>query len=392
MRFRVAGASRARTFVSEDKARAWQGVLDGAGPDVACKLLDDTAAGTAVQQDLTLTAWMTRHVDALSGVTPGTQKTYRACVRDDIAPTIGHLPLPVITREVVGAWVNALAARGLSGKSIRNRHSLLSSALTAAVRAGHIPTNHAKGVRLPRTSHTTAEMVVLDPAERNRLLAALPAHYRPLVATLLLTGLRWGEATALTVAHVDLGAAALRVRQAWKFTGNGTLVLGPPKSAKGVRSISLSSTAADVIALATAGKAPGDYVFTTPRGYPLRQGTFYGRVWQPAVAAFAGDSVDPTTRALVRGTGKRPRIHDLRHTHASALIASGVPLDYVKRQLGHDSIATTSDVYGHLLPGAHEQMTAATEIAFSGLNLGTIEALGAAPAGAAPVLSLPSGG
>jgi integrase len=46
----------------------------------------------------------------------------------------------------------------------------------------------------------------------------------------------------------------------------------------------------------------------------------------------------------------RPRIHDLRHTHVSWLIAQGVQLPAISRRLGHESITTTNDRYGHLLP------------------------------------------
>ena len=48
----------------------------------------------------------------------------------------------------------------------------------------------------------------------------------------------------------------------------------------------------------------------------------------------------------------RPRVRDLRHTHASQLIAAGVPLTVIQRRLGHESIKTTSDTYGHLAADA----------------------------------------
>jgi integrase len=53
---------------------------------------------------------------------------------------------------------------------------------------------------------------------------------------------------------------------------------------------------------------------------------------------------------------KNPNPHDLRHTHASWLIADGVPLPWVQARLGHENIQTTVSVYGHLQPDAHLQM------------------------------------
>ena len=47
---------------------------------------------------------------------------------------------------------------------------------------------------------------------------------------------------------------------------------------------------------------------------------------------------------------KRPRVHDLRHTHASWMIAAGVDLFVLQRRLGHESITTTTETYAHLLP------------------------------------------
>jgi integrase len=70
---------------------------------------------------------------------------------------------------------------------------------------------------------------------------------------------------------------------------------------------------------------------------PVRGPNFYTNVWVPALL-----------RAKEAGLTKKPRVHDLRHTNASWLIQAGVPLTVVQRHLGHESIQTTSDGYGHL--------------------------------------------
>ncbi len=64
---------------------------------------------------------------------------------------------------------------------------------------------------------------------------------------------------------------------------------------------------------------------------------FHTNVWAPALV-----------RAKEAGLTKKPRIHDLRHTNASWLIQAGIPLTVIQRHLGHESIQTTSDRYGHL--------------------------------------------
>jgi integrase len=71
-------------------------------------------------------------------------------------------------------------------------------------------------------------------------------------------------------------------------------------------------------------------------GGPVRNHGFAPRVWRPAVLR-----AEPKIH-------KTPRIHDLRHTCASWLIAAGIPLPVIQQQLGHESIQTTVDRYGHL--------------------------------------------
>jgi integrase len=83
----------------------------------------------------------------------------------------------------------------------------------------------------------------------------------------------------------------------------------------------------------------GEYVFTSPNGGPLRRGNFRGRVWRPA-----------TARAGLEGL----RWHDLRHTHVAFLIAAGVQVKAIQSRLGHSSIKTTLDTYGHLFEGLDE--------------------------------------
>jgi len=60
----------------------------------------------------------------------------------------------------------------------------------------------------------------------------------------------------------------------------------------------------------------------------------------------------------------RPRIHDLRHTHVSWLIAAGVTPAVIQARLGHESITTTIDRYGHLFPDAQQAAADAASLAF----------------------------
>ena len=150
------------------------------------------------------------------------------------------------------------------------------------------------------------------------------------------TGLRWGEATALTVADVDLdpGAASVRVTKAWKRGEQGTFRLGGPKTRRSRRTVTLPVDVLAAVAPLCASRSGDDLLFTGRKGARVAHQNFHGRVWTPLRA--------------VLPEHRRPTIHDLRHTHASMLIKAGVPLPVIQRRLGHESIQTTIDVYGHL--------------------------------------------
>jgi hypothetical protein len=72
---------------------------------------------------------------------------------------------------------------------------------------------------------------------------------------------------------------------------------------------------------------------------------FRDQIWRPAIDLLEW--------------APRPRVHDLRHTHAATLIAANVSLTAIQQRLGHSSISVTSDVYGHLLPSIDDNMMAA---------------------------------
>lgn len=339
VRFRHEGHNRAVAFTTEKAAQAWQAVLDGLGPEKALALLaPETDTGRTVAQQVT------HHIDHLTGVTDGTRSRYRDIAAQWITPTLGEIPLEHLTRDRVAEWINS---QGSAPKSLMNRHSLLSAALASAVDAGLIPSNPARGVRLPRIDRVE-EAVFLTRGEFARLLELIREPYRPLVLLLGGTGMRWGEATALTIGDLDRESRTARIRQAWK-QGPGGGVLGPPKSRRSRRTVAVPEAVFDALAPGMEGRAPHELAVLNPRGRPVRSGSFHEDVWQPA------------TRILKDETGRKPRIHDLRHSYASWMLAAGVPITVVQRQLGHESITTTVDTYGHLARADYEPLVAQAE-------------------------------
>lgn len=227
----------------------------------------------------------------------------------------------------------------LSTKTRRNAHSRLSAGLALMVRYGHIPLNPATGLGPSRSN--ARKVQALTPEEYTALLGYIPDHYQPFVELLARTGMRFSEATALTVRRVTLtkSSPTIYVQEAWKREEDySKQTLGTTKSEQGMRIVPIDNGLAEMIRPLLQGKKAGDLVFVTQWGYVLRHNNFYQRIWRPAVR-----------KADKEGAiSFRPTIHDLRHAHATWLLTDGVPVPTVADRLGHDP-AVLLRVYSHLI-------------------------------------------
>lgn len=364
--YRVDGRQRSDSFADLKSAQQYQRLVERVGGEAARSIRLARDAAGAGADVLTVADWLEHHLSHATGVTDGTVAEYRRLAARTWLPSLGPLPLDALTREHVARWIGwqaeQVTRRGTktAAKTIANAHGLLSTVIGSAVEAGRVPRNPCYGVPLP--SSERREMVFLSHAEFALLLGCIPAEHVPLVVTLAGTGIRWGEATALRWGDLDLDASTpvLRISRAWKRAANGGRVLGAPKTAKSLRTVSLPPQVAETLR-PLAGPAD-QLVFRARRGGQLHHQVWHPRVWVPAVER----ANDPERETRL---GKSPRVHDLRHSHASWLIAAGVPLPVIQARLGHESIQTTVDVYGHLAPDAL--------------------AIGAAAAGAALVQAVP---
>lgn len=356
--YRLDGRQQGFTVATLREAQEVVRLMDRHGVPDALAILDAQAGIPASVP--TVSEHLVAYVERLDGITAGTRKDYRGMIANRIDGTpLGELPLPAVTRDHVAAWVRDL---DVATKTRRNYHSLLSGAFAAAVDAGVMTSNPAKGIRI-RQAEPVHDMVILTPGELAVLIGALPEQHRPLVLLLAGTGLRWGEATALLVGDVDLDARVplLRVTKAWKRTGSGARELGPPKTRAGARTVSLPVEVVEAIRPLLDGRRSDELLFTGARGGPLRSSNFHDLVWRPTLDRLNADR-DADGRPVVPLLAKRPRVHDLRHFQASQQVAAGVPLNVVQRRLGHESIKTTVDRYSHLAPDYLEVSAAAASL------------------------------
>ena len=350
VRFRDGNKQRSKSFANRKDAEWWMAYLNLHGVQAA---LDYDAGKKEVR--LTVGAHLEDHILRLTGVTGGTKSGYRTFVAKSMNELI-DLPISLLNRGHVADWVNRLSADGFSGKTIANMHGFLSSAMNQAVTDGIITSNPCRGMRLPRTDHTDTEMTFLSAEDFTALHDLIDPHFQPFVLTLVGTGMRFGEATAVMAKDVDLKTNSIRIRQAWKKAEAGKSDLGAPKTKRSNRTVAIPPEIADVLRPILESKSANDLLFTNKSGTRILNATFWRNVWSPAVQEFAGDEIridhdkgNRKVRVVVKeGPGLHPRVHDLRHTHVSWAISAGIPLPVIQRQLGHESITTTVDRYGHL--------------------------------------------
>lgn len=318
------------TFDSKDEADEFALAVNTMGAERAMKAWDIKPTTRAVkkEQGLTVTEWVQHHIDHLTGIQPATKVKYQAYLDNDITPHLGDIPLAVLSREDVVSWIQVLDETGVSGKTIKNKANFLSGCLNAAI-PDKILHNPFTRVRLPEWKR--AEKTYLTREEFDLLQSCVTEYWRPLVEFLVSSGLRWGEATALQPADINIAEGEVRCYQAWKYVPGQGWVLGTTKSRKSVRTINVPTKVLKKLDLSH------EYVFVNRDGKPVRIQGFHRRVWAPARA-----------RAIELGLKKNPRIHDLRHTAVSWLMNAGAELPAIQAMVGHTSISTTIDVYSSL--------------------------------------------
>ena len=236
----------------------------------------------------------------------------------------------------------------LSPRSRQLAVGTLKSACAWAVSNGLIRRNPVAGVRRPRVEQTQVQPWTAE--EARRFLTATAADRLGFAWALLLTrGLRRGELCGLRWSDVDLDGGTLHVTRA-RVVVDGQTVDSAPKTRAGRRMIPLDQ---HLVALLRTHKA-------RQAAERLAAGPAYADGgW--LLADHLGQPVHPETvsslleRAIAGAGLRRIRLHDLRHTAASLMLADGVPVKVVADLLGHASPTVTLSVYAHVLPGMAEQ-------------------------------------
>lgn len=313
------------------------------------KMIADLENGNiSAPSAIKLRDWMHKWLNTyLPNIEETTRAGYKEKIDGYIIPELGNIQLKALKADNVQAWVNGLTKRGLAPKTVRNAYNNLNAALKKAVILRMIPYNPCYGVELPKAKKYRGKVY-----DKSGIHAALRAAegtdmYLP-VLLLLSAGLRRGELAALRWENVDFEKNTLHICEN-RVHGVGEVITKAPKSAAGNRKITVSSDVMAVLA-----KAKLDYFNEKAAfgsgfcdlGYVIHNTD--GKPYHP-------DSLTKKWARFVETNGlEYIRLHDLRHTNATAMMQAGVNAKVVSERLGHADVKITLDTYTHVLPTMDE--------------------------------------
>lgn len=284
---------------------------------------------------------------------PNTIRSYERSLRLYIAPSaLGKLRVTEVRRSDVQAMVDLLLATK-SGKTVSNILNPLQIFYGRGVDREELALNPTEGIDLP-TGKSKRPRRIVSAAEAARSLANLSLADRALWATAFYAGLRRGELQALRCKDLDFGANLIHVEKGWDQK-EGEI---EPKSPAAKRDVPLLAILRGYLEehLLITGRRGDDCVFGRSSEQAFYPSTVDGR------AKRAWEAANEAEQEAAELEGRDPELitpltmHECRHTFASLLIDTGANAKAIQAVMGHSKIQTTFDIYGHLLPGSHDEV------------------------------------
>lgn len=330
--------------------------------DKIAQALQQMKNGTFVEPTQTafgewLDKWLTSYKK--SQLKPSTYESYEMLINVHIKPALGKVPLTKLQAHMLQSFYNEKLEKGradgkggLSTRMVRYLHAIIRQALQQAVKEGLLARNVADA-----TSPPTVKNKQMRPLTEDELLGFFEAAQKdrlfPAYVLAATTGLRRGELLGLCWDCVDLEHGIITVKRQLLALKDGLTLEETTKSKSGRRSVVLTDDAIREL--------------KAWRKRQAQEKLLLGEAYQDNGLVFCkedGTPLDPREftkrfqRLLEKAGLPKVRLHDLRHTHASLLLARGVHPKVVQERLGHSSITITLDLYSHLVPGLQEAAAA----------------------------------
>ncbi|MBZ0167661.1 MAG: site-specific integrase [Candidatus Omnitrophica bacterium] len=306
---------------------------------VAEIVVGDYVEIAAISFDEFAEKWLNEH--AKPRLKGRTYEVYLNMINKHLRPAFAGCSVSKIKPARIRSYLCGLSS-SKSPKTLNNLLVLMKTMFNHAQKWGYLKNNPAADVEKFKQEHM--EMDFLNPSEVNLLLKHAQEPYRTLIMTAILTGMRRAEILALTWGDIDWNSNSIFVRRSlyWvnKATDDVKWKFVSPKSRASKRVITMSPALKKALEIhkIVSPINEHDLVFANRKGNPVSPDHMVKRYFHTAL----------------RLAGLRQiRFHDLRHSYCSLLISQGENVKFIQSQLGHSSITTTLDRYGHLLPVDH---------------------------------------
>lgn len=267
---------------------------------------------------------------------------YKQIARAHIESRIGNVVLTELTPSQVQRWIGELSASGLHPSTVHSCRLVLNGACREAVVLGVLANNPVTPTRSPKRKRVNIVTWDSDHVAAVMRQAAPSVMMHAYYAVALTTGMRPGEIRALKWEDVDMEERVIHCLRTMTRDENNATIIGEVTKTKRARTIALPASTIKALQSLKADQNKRrlaaerwnniDIIFDRGDGNPMYQKTV-ARLHN-AICELAGV---PTVR-----------LHDLRHTAATLMLRNGVNLKIVSEILGHASIATTADIYGHV--------------------------------------------
>lgn len=305
--------------------------------------------------NISITEWVQTWLEVyiIPNVSPTTLSRYQGMIKRYIDPVIGNIPVQQLNTLAVQSWVNGLKISPSSGKemsaaTIKHAYHVLKGAMDKAVLAGIIYRSPCTGIMLPKGQKKQA--VIYDEKQIRQLLDAAAGTEMELVIDMeLCLGVRRGELLGLEWGDIDWEHNQVKIIRN-RVVVDGKSVVKEPKTATSVRTLDVPLPLMQKLrkhkmqCLSNKlrfGKAytTTDYIIVHPDGKPI-----YPEYLSQML-----------TKLQERAGLPKCRFHDLRHLCASIMLLQGVNVKVAQERLGHKDIATTMNIYSHVLPSSAKE-------------------------------------
>ncbi len=278
-------------------------------------------------------------------ITPRVREDYLCIMRTHVIPSFDGKSLKQISPFDIDGLVNDMVCKAYSPKTIKNVFSVLNCTFEYAYRKGFVEENPCSRADDLPAIRKSRDIRCFSLEETKSFLQALedePLTYKAFFTLAVFGGFRRGELCALTWEDVDFENSCIHIRHAMSRYG-GEEHIKEPKTASGIRTVVLPKCCFDILR---------EIRNSARKGEPVKGKQAF--VFTKARSAEPLSLQQPTSefRKLLAHNPELPpvRLHDLRHTSASLLLASGIDIETISHRLGHSKPSVTLDIYGHALP------------------------------------------